>query len=226
MARKPALVGTDRRQQILEAALDVFAELGLDGATTKEIAARAGVTPGLIYFYFPGKEELFFAAFEHQATQAFGQLDFNDEAESDEPPARVMRRVVARFVRVMDSPRSASLMRILMRESMHCESHSADPRGKCGSREQIKQLARRLFDNLQGYLAARMARGKLRTLDPTLVAHIFTDAMIAVMLRRVNGDAALAHLSQEELTDTIVSLFLRGLLPACPDSPASPGSSQ
>src|SRR5689334_5241543 len=102
MARKPALVGTDRRQQILEAALDVFAEQGLEGATTKEIALRAGVTPGLIYFYFPGKEELFFAAFEHQAQLAFAQLDFTDEAASDEPPEQVMRRVVSRFVAFMD----------------------------------------------------------------------------------------------------------------------------
>ncbi|MGZ3639196.1 MAG: TetR/AcrR family transcriptional regulator, partial [Ktedonobacterales bacterium] len=67
MARRPALPGVDRREQILEAALDVFAEEGLNGATTKEIAARAGVTHGLIYFYFPSKDDLFNAAFEHQA---------------------------------------------------------------------------------------------------------------------------------------------------------------
>jgi AcrR family transcriptional regulator len=225
MARKPALVGTDRRQQILEAALDVFAEQGLEGATTKEIAVRAGVTPGLIYFYFPGKEELFFAAFEHQARQAFGQLDLSEEATSDEPPERVMRRVVSRFVQVMDSPRSASLMRILMRESVHCESATVSPSDKCEAREQIKRLSARLSANLHDYLAARMARGKLRALEPELVAQILTGAMVMVMLRRVSGDAMLARLSQEELTDTIVSLFLHGLLPTCPDQAAPVGTS-
>jgi AcrR family transcriptional regulator len=216
MARKPALVGTDRRRRILEAALDVFAEQGLEGATTKEIATRAGVTPGLIYFYFPGKEELFFAAFEHQACLAFGQLDLSEEATSDEPPERVMRRVVARFVRVMDSPRSASLMRILMRESVHCDAPSADSGGACAARDQIKQLSRRLSTDLRDYLAARMARGKLRALDPALVAQILTGAMVTVMLRRVSGDPTLSHLSHEELTETIVSVFLRGLLPDPP----------
>jgi len=224
MARKPALVGTDRRQQILEAALDVFAEQGLEGATSKEIATRAGVTPGLIYFYFPGKEELFFAAFEHQASLAFGQLDLGEEATSDDQPERVMRRVVSRFVYVMDSPRSASLMRILMRESMHCDAADADPSDKCAARDQIKQLARRLSTTLHDYLAARMASGRLRALDPALVAQILTGAMVTVMLRRVSGDPTLAHLSQAELTEIIVSVFLYGLLPASPNLAASAGN--
>ena len=71
MARRPVPVGMDRRQQILSAALDLFAEHGRDGATNEEIAERAGVTPGLIYFYFRSKDDLFLAAFEHQASRAF-----------------------------------------------------------------------------------------------------------------------------------------------------------
>ncbi len=35
--------GTDRRQQLIETALDVFSRKGFDGATTKEIAVEAGV---------------------------------------------------------------------------------------------------------------------------------------------------------------------------------------
>lgn len=214
MARKPALVGTDRRQQILEAALDVFAEQGLEGATTKEIAARAGVTPGLIYFYFPsGKQELLSAAFELKARQALAQFDLSGEAASDEPPEFVMRRVVARFVQAMDSPRSASLMRILMRESMRCESAASGPSENCEARAQIRRIAEQLTDSMREYLSARMQRGKLRALNATVAAEVFSGALIRVMLRRVSGDEALVHLSQEELTDTIVSLFLHGLLP-------------
>ena len=50
MSRKPAMPGVDRRQQILEAALSVFAERGFEAATNKEITERAGVNQGLIYF--------------------------------------------------------------------------------------------------------------------------------------------------------------------------------
>ena len=48
-----------RRDDILNAALRVFARQGLDGANMPGIAEAAGVSVGAIYRYFPGKEELF-----------------------------------------------------------------------------------------------------------------------------------------------------------------------
>ncbi|QAZ43319.1 TetR family transcriptional regulator C-terminal domain-containing protein [Mesorhizobium sp. Pch-S] len=47
-----------RRQDLIQATLDSVAERGLQGATLRTIALRAGVTAGLIRHYFPGKEEL------------------------------------------------------------------------------------------------------------------------------------------------------------------------
>src|ERR1043166_8441388 len=48
-----------RPQEILDAALAVFAEKGFAAARMEEVARRAGVTKGTIYRYFPSKEELF-----------------------------------------------------------------------------------------------------------------------------------------------------------------------
>jgi AcrR family transcriptional regulator len=48
-----------RPQEILDAALTVFAEKGFAAARMDEVARRAGVTKGTIYLYFPSKEELF-----------------------------------------------------------------------------------------------------------------------------------------------------------------------
>jgi AcrR family transcriptional regulator len=48
-----------RPQEILEAALAVFAEKGLSAARMDDIAARAGVTKGTIYLYFPSKNDVF-----------------------------------------------------------------------------------------------------------------------------------------------------------------------
>jgi AcrR family transcriptional regulator len=48
-----------RPGEILDAALKVFAEKGFAAARMEDIAARAGVTKGTIYLYFPGKEEMF-----------------------------------------------------------------------------------------------------------------------------------------------------------------------
>ncbi len=52
-----------RRQDLIEATLDCIAERGLQGATVRAIAPRAGVTAGLIRHYFPRKEELLQAAY-------------------------------------------------------------------------------------------------------------------------------------------------------------------
>lgn len=46
------------RERILAAALEVFAEKGFHNATISDITARAGVSRGLITYYFPGKQEL------------------------------------------------------------------------------------------------------------------------------------------------------------------------
>ncbi|MCB1909988.1 MAG: TetR/AcrR family transcriptional regulator [Rhodocyclaceae bacterium] len=48
-----------RRGLILEAAREAFAELGLAGASLREIARRAGYTPGALYSYFDSKEAIY-----------------------------------------------------------------------------------------------------------------------------------------------------------------------
>src|SRR6476646_10088297 len=48
-----------RPAEILSAALDCFAERGFAATRLDDVAARAGVTKGTLYLYFPGKEELF-----------------------------------------------------------------------------------------------------------------------------------------------------------------------
>ncbi|MEU6784999.1 TetR/AcrR family transcriptional regulator [Nonomuraea angiospora] len=47
-----------RREQLLDAALRVFADKGVDGATVKDVAEAAEVTPGLLYRYFDSKEAM------------------------------------------------------------------------------------------------------------------------------------------------------------------------
>lgn len=59
--REPEAV---RQQDLIAATLDSVAELGLAGATVREVSYRAGVTPGLIRRYFDNKERLVAAAYK------------------------------------------------------------------------------------------------------------------------------------------------------------------
>ena len=59
--------GRRRIEQILDAAGLVFAEMGYAAATTNAIAARAGISPGSLYQYFPNKEAIAAALEERYA---------------------------------------------------------------------------------------------------------------------------------------------------------------
>lgn len=75
------------RTHLLDAALRAFARHGYEGASMREIATEAGVAPGLIYHYFPGKEGVLQALFERSAglvMEAFARV-----ADIAEPRARL-----------------------------------------------------------------------------------------------------------------------------------------
>lgn len=61
----------DRRQRIIDATVDVIAEVGVAGTTHRKIAMRAGVPLGSLTYHFTGLDELLHAAFERVAELGF-----------------------------------------------------------------------------------------------------------------------------------------------------------
>ena len=57
------LAPSERRQSLIEAALDCLSRLGPYGASVREICERAGVSPGLLRHYFDGKDALIIEAY-------------------------------------------------------------------------------------------------------------------------------------------------------------------
>src|SRR5258708_2427188 len=62
--RQQRLEACDRREAILNAVRDLFAEKGFEGATTRDLAHAAGVSQALLYQHFPSKESLYKAMAE------------------------------------------------------------------------------------------------------------------------------------------------------------------
>ena len=54
-----------KRQEILKAAMTVFARKGVAGTKMTDVAESAGIGKGTIYEYFKSKEEIFSEAFQH-----------------------------------------------------------------------------------------------------------------------------------------------------------------
>ena len=62
----------DRRQEILLAAMDLFAKKGFRGTTTRDLASQADVNEAIIFRHFNNKEELYSAILEHKAAEEHG----------------------------------------------------------------------------------------------------------------------------------------------------------
>jgi AcrR family transcriptional regulator len=69
MARKATPKAEASAQKILDAALELFRERGFDGATMRDIARKAGVATGAAYYYYPSKDALVLAFYQHASAE-------------------------------------------------------------------------------------------------------------------------------------------------------------
>jgi AcrR family transcriptional regulator len=79
-----------RPGELLDAALDLFVEKGFAATRAEEVAARAGVSKGTLFLYFPSKEELFKAVVRENISGRFAE--WNQEFESFEGTSADMVR--------------------------------------------------------------------------------------------------------------------------------------
>lgn len=103
-----------RREAILAAALDEFAERGFEGARLDDVARRAGIAKGTIYLYFRDKESLF----QDLVRSAISPMVTALEAARtlDMPLRAVCDRLVAMFVREVLSTRRKDIVRLVLTE--------------------------------------------------------------------------------------------------------------
>lgn len=96
VSRESGEEDSSTRTRLLDVALQAFSELGYDGASTRVIAARAGVNQGLIPYYFATKEALWREAVD----RAFAELGavfadaFREDVEDLERVELLIRRLV------------------------------------------------------------------------------------------------------------------------------------
>jgi TetR/AcrR family transcriptional regulator len=90
-----SFVRMQNEKAILEAAEAVFAELGYKGATTSEIARRAGLPKANLHYYFATKEALYRRIIERVLTAWFAAAGSFDDA--DEPAEALCRYISAKM---------------------------------------------------------------------------------------------------------------------------------
>ena len=80
-----------RRAAILDAAVEEVCERGFARTTSRHVAARAGVTHGLLHHYFPDHQSLLAAAFEKMALEEIDEV--NEILASDLDPLAQLREI-------------------------------------------------------------------------------------------------------------------------------------
>src|SRR5579864_5433749 len=95
-ATRPSADAT--RERIVAAALDLFSEQSFDGATTRDIAARAGVTQPLLNYHFSSKEELWRVAVDGLFEELESALRSRSEGLRGVDDVTVARLLVREFI--------------------------------------------------------------------------------------------------------------------------------
>jgi len=197
-ARRPSAPAPDSRERLLESALLRFAEHGFDGATTRDIAAHAGVNLGLVQYHFGGKEQLWRAAVDHEFAALWSALETAVPTDGDRPADMI--RAAVRF-----AARHPALVRL-----MNDEGKRDGPR----LRWLVERHGRRLYALAGTMLAQARPRGALAGVAPLHLYYTFVGAagMIfsqAAECRRLTGtDPTTTPAIVEAHADVLVRLFL------------------
>jgi len=74
----------ESKKRLMNAGIDVFAKMGFDGATTRDIAKKAGINEALIHRYFKNKLGLFFAILDQYHEDSLAELSYPTKATLEE----------------------------------------------------------------------------------------------------------------------------------------------
>jgi len=194
--------GQDRRRQLIEAALDMFARKGFEGATTKEIAAVAGVTEAVIFRHFPSKHALYMAVLD-------------SKVQSSE-----LQDWLAATKGLMDRNDDAGLIRMIMTGIV--QDYRTDPRfervklfaaleGQEVGLAHYREFTIPIVQVLVDYFRRRQEEGAIRDHNPVaILAAIAGMAQNYAVLTQMFGFSC-ADLTDDQVIDSFTAILMNGI---------------
>jgi TetR/AcrR family transcriptional regulator len=164
---RPARSATIDPDALLRSARQVFAKLGFEATSVREIARDAGVDPSLMAHHFGSKEALWIAVVEQIALQAVPMIEATRELRTLRVTARerVERALVILVERVFDEPDIGLFF-----------STAATEKGE-RLNVLIERLVRPYHDVFAPLLAAGMVSGELARNDPEVMYWMLINAV-------------------------------------------------
>ena len=196
MAKAPP---AEKRRQILDAAVRVFAQQGFHATRVSDIADEAGVAYGLVYHYFNSKEEVLNELFVERWSLLIAAIEEADRAGG---PHRDRLAAVAGFI--IDSYRhDPELMKVIIVEV----TRAANSFG-AAHLDTISDAYRQI----QGIVEKAQASGEFRTeVTAQFAAMAFYGAIEQVLTGWIFGLLEQGEDSYERAKDNVVETVCRGL---------------
>lgn len=164
----------ERKNQLIDLALQLFSEKGWENTTIKDLAEAGGVAPGLFYHYFESKEELLFAVFE--------KYGFNAEIRRlmtplpTRPASEVLLELAKAYYRLLTE--KGPFLRMFVREAMVNPKLNERWKGMCHEGASL----------ITEYLAARVAAGELRPHNTAISAKMLIHPIVMLHLTDAPAD--------------------------------------
>lgn len=184
------------KERLIEAARAEFSERGIETATTRGIAERAGCNEVTLFRHFESKQKLLAAVVQDVS------VEFSEVCECKGGYSGELREDLVRFARVYDDSlqRCEGMARALIGEGR---------RRPTLCKELIGDVLEPFHRSIAVCLEEAKAAGRVRTeVDAMAFAEIFTSALMGGLLRRTSG---LSALDREAWVTETVSLLLAGI---------------
>jgi AcrR family transcriptional regulator len=190
-----------RPQEILDAALSVFAEKGFAAARMDDIAVRARVSKGTIYLYFPSKEAVFKALVQEMLAPQLARFAGLASAHRG-PIAPLLAEILRALGRFL-----ASSDRVLLPKMVIAEAGNFPDLARI-YREEIIERGLTLFG---GLIQAGIARGEFRQIPAQHAARLcVAPLLLAAIWRTTFARLDTTPYDYEGLIETHIATLLRG----------------
>lgn len=194
---------TDRRQAILDAALDAFAERGFQGTSVREIARVVGINEATLYHYFPSKVSILDALIDQLLARRSEVYAVGDDPR--QTLAEALREMVGRILTVMQEERERKFLRLLMIEG---------PRLAVMGRYPFLRVFHEGGQRLTEAFEKLMASGRMRRTNPRVVALQFLAPLMVFGFHQHGlGGRKVEPINVAEFVRAQVDLFVCALAP-------------
>jgi AcrR family transcriptional regulator len=199
--KRKRMKADERRQEIIRAAMEVFARNGFGGSTTREIAENAGISEAMIYSHFRNKEDLYTAIIDEKLQES-EPLYYPLDAIRNRDDQRVFTTIISNYLNRHGE--DTTFLRLLLFSAL--EGHELASMFVAGP-------VRKFFEFLADYIRERIDEGAFRPVNPEITSRCLLGMVhYFVLLREILADDTLNPIDPTAAIETIVNIFCEGIL--------------